>query len=176
MTARAAAGALPRPAGLAGTLKGLLRSMRPRQWPKNAVVLVGLVFARELGQPQQVLRAVLAMLLFCLLSGAVYVVNDLLDLEKDRLHPVKRSRPLPSGRLSPTVAAVVAIAAGAGALVAALLLSPDFAAVASGYLILQALYIGFLKHAVILDVLALAAGFVLRAVAGAVVIAVPISP
>src|ERR687895_115414 len=125
------------------TARALVVSLRPRQWPKNAVVLVGLVFARELGQPEQVLRAVLGALLFCLLSGAVYLGNDLLV---------------------------------AGSLLAAFLLSPAFCGVALGYLGLQALYVAWLKHAVILDVMALAGGFVLRAVAGAVVVAVPISP
>jgi 4-hydroxybenzoate polyprenyltransferase len=165
-----------RPGGLGVTLRALVISLRPRQWPKNAVVLVGLVFARELGQPPQVLRAVAAALLFCLLSGAVYLVNDLLDVEKDRLHPTKRFRPLAAGTLSPALATAVAAVLLAGGLLAAWLLSPAFAAVAAGYLALQALYVSWLKHAVILDVLALAGGFVLRAVAGAVVVGVPISP
>ena len=180
MTVRAATGehAAPgaRRGGLGATARALVVSLRPRQWPKNAVVLVGLVFARELGQPEQVLRAVLGALLFCLLSGAVYLVNDLLDVEKDRLHPLKRTRPLASGQLSPLTAGVVAVLLVAGSLFAAYLLSPAFCAVALGYLGLQALYVGWLKHVVILDVMALAGGFVLRAVAGAVVVGVPISP
>ncbi len=177
MTVHAAAGgAAVRPRGLSETARGLLRGMRPRQWPKNAVVLVGLVFARELDEPLQVVRAVLATLLFCLLSGAVYLVNDLLDVEKDRLHPVKRSRPLACGQLTSTAATIAVVVMLSGCLVAALVLSPPFAAVAAGYLTLQAIYVTVLKHAVILDVLALAGGFVLRAVAGAVVIDVPISP
>ena len=106
MTVRAATGehAAPgaRSGGLGATARALVVSLRPRQWPKNAVVLVGLVFARELGQPEQVLRAVLGAFLFCLLSGAVYLVNDLLDVEKDRRHPLKRNRPLASGQLSPS--------------------------------------------------------------------------
>ncbi len=182
MTARtvseaAATSQKPRPQGSLGLMAwALFKSLRPRQWPKNGVVLVGLVFARELGQPAQVGRAVLAALLFCLLSGAVYLVNDLLDLEKDRRHPTKRSRPLAAGLLSPRVAVVFAGVAGVAGLGASFLLSPAFGAVATGYLGLQALYIVWLKHTVILDVLALAAGFVLRAVAGAVVVQVPISP
>lgn len=176
MTVRAASGAAVRPGGLTDTAGALLRAMRPRQWPKNAVVLVGLVFARELDEPLQVVRGVLATLLFCLLSGAVYLVNDLLDVDKDRLHPVKRYRPLASGRLSPTAATIAVAIMLVGGVGAALLLSPPFAAVAAGYLALQALYVTVLKHAVILDVMALAGGFVLRAVAGAVVVAVPISP
>jgi 4-hydroxybenzoate polyprenyltransferase len=177
----APAPATARPAGerqnrLADTVAGLLLSLRPRQWTKNGVVLIGLVFARELGRPDQVARGVLAMALFCLLSGAVYLFNDLLDIEKDRLHPTKRRRPLPSGRLSPTVALTAAAGLFVGGIVVALALSPPFAVVAAGYLALQAAYVVFLKHTVILDVFALAAGFVLRAVAGAVAVGVPISP
>jgi 4-hydroxybenzoate polyprenyltransferase len=150
--------------------------VRPRQWTKNGVVLVGLVFARELGHPDQVLRGAVAVAVFCLLSGAVYLFNDLLDLEKDRLHPTKRRRPLASGQLAPGVALAAGIALIVAGLGAALAVAPPFAAVAAGYLALQAAYVGLLKHAVILDVLAIAAGFVLRAVAGAVAVQVPISP
>jgi 4-hydroxybenzoate polyprenyltransferase len=163
-------------AGVLGSLALLARSMRPRQWPKNGVVLVGLVFARQYGDPGQVLRAMAAAVLFCLLSGAVYLVNDLLDLEKDRLHPRKRRRPLASGRLSPTVAAVAALLIAGSALAGSFVVSTGFGLVALGYVLLQVGYVAFLKHAVILDVLALSMGFVLRAVAGAVVVSVPISP
>jgi 4-hydroxybenzoate polyprenyltransferase len=157
-------------------LRALIASMRPRQWPKNGVVLVALVFSLELARSDKVLRALSATVIFCLLSGTVYLVNDLLDVEKDRIHPQKRRRPIASGRLpAPTawVAAVVlALLAGGGAFA----LSTDFGWVAMGYLALQALYVALLKHAMILDVLALSMGFVLRAVAGAVVVGVPISP
>ncbi|HEU5315768.1 MAG TPA: decaprenyl-phosphate phosphoribosyltransferase [Chloroflexota bacterium] len=165
-----------RAAGPAESLVLLLRSMRPRQWPKNGVVLFGLVFALELGQPGQVLRAVAGTLLFCLLSGAVYLFNDLRDVEKDRLHPRKRTRPIASGRLAPAAAAVVAPVLAAGSAFGAYLLSPAFGLIAAGYLALQALYVLLLKEIVILDVLALSLGFVLRAAAGAVVVGVPISP
>jgi 4-hydroxybenzoate polyprenyltransferase len=158
------------------TLWGLLRTMRPRQWTKNGVVLIGLVFALELGDPVQLRRGLVAVALFCAFSGAVYIFNDLLDVSKDRLHPTKRLRPLASGRLSPAVAAAAGTTLIVGGLAAAAALSPAFAAVAGGYLLLQAAYVAFLKHAVILDVLALAGGFVLRAVAGAVVVGVPVSP
>ena len=154
----------------------LLRSMRPRQWAKNGVVLIGLVFARELGKPDQVARAVLGVLVFCVLAGAVYLANDLLDLDKDRLHPTKRNRPLASGRLPVAVGAVASGALVLAGLLTAFVLSRDFFAVAVAYLALQAAYIGLLKHLVILDVMVLAAGFVLRAVAGALVVDVPISP
>ena len=162
--------------GAGATARALLESLRPRQWPKNAVVLVGLVFSLEVRQPPQVARAVAATLLFCLLSGAVYLLNDLLDADKDRRHPLKRARPIAAGRLAPPLAAGAAAAALAVGLGAALRLSPAFAAVALAYLAVQAAYLGGLKHVVLLDVMALAAGFVLRAVAGAVVVGVPISP
>ena len=159
-----------------GQLALVARSMRPRQWTKNGAVLLALVFALELAQPVQAFRAVAAALLFCLLSGAVYLVNDLRDADKDRLHPRKRHRPIASGRLSP------AVAAGAAALLAAVALAGGFALssglgwIMTGYLALQTLYVAALKELVILDVLTLALGFVLRAVAGAVVVGVPISP
>lgn len=167
--------AVPRP-GLATLGRALVRSLRPRQWTKNGVVLVGLIFARQLGQPEQVGRALLALVDFCLLSGAVYLANDLVDLEKDRLHPLKRHRPIAAGLLPRPLAAVAAAVLAAGALALALALARSFFLAAVAYLVLQGLYIACLKHLVILDVLALAAGFVLRASAGAVAINVPISP
>jgi 4-hydroxybenzoate polyprenyltransferase len=154
----------------------LLRSMRPRQWTKNGVVLIGLVFARELGAVEQLTRAVIALLVFCVVSGAVYIVNDLLDLQKDRLHPTKRRRPLASGRLPVQAAIVAACVLILLGLLVSYVLAAEFFAVIVAYLALQAAYIGLLKHLVILDVMALAAGFVLRAVAGAVAVNVPISP
>ena len=153
-----------------------LKSLRPRQWPKNGVVLLSLVFAQELGRPEQVVRSITATLLFCLLSGAVYVFNDVRDAEHDRLHPRKRRRPIASGRLAPAAAASGATVLGALALGGAFSLSMGFGWVALGYLALQAIYVGLVKHVVILDVLVLAMGFVLRAAAGAVVVGVPISP
>ncbi|HEX2185399.1 MAG TPA: UbiA family prenyltransferase, partial [Chloroflexota bacterium] len=129
MSAPAAARSASRQGGLAETAVALLRSMRPRQWPKNAVVLVGLVFARELGHPEQVLRAGVATLLFCLLSGSVYLVNDLVDVEKDRRHPLKRHRPLAAGQLAPAVAGAAAAVLGVGGLAAAAALSPALGAV-----------------------------------------------
>jgi len=166
-------------AGTAGLLESiglLIASMRPRQWPKNGVVLLSLVFARELGRPEQLLRATLATLLFCVLSGAVYLINDLLDVDKDRLHPTKSHRPLASGRLSTRLAIIAAPSLVVVGLALSFALDVGFGAVAAAYVLLQAAYVGLLKHAVILDVLTLSLGFVLRAVAGAVVVAVPISP
>ena len=160
----------------AALLRGLVASLRPRQWPKNGVVLAGLVFARELGQTGAVLRAVAATALFCLLSGTVYLVNDVLDREKDRMHPVKRLRPVAAGIVPPRLALAVAAVLGIASLAWSFALEPAFGAAATAYLTLQALYVVALKHVVILDVLAVAAGFVIRAAAGALVIGVPVSP
>jgi 4-hydroxybenzoate polyprenyltransferase len=153
----------------------LVRSLRPEQWIKNSFVFAGLIFGLELFHVTAVWRAVAAFAVFCALSGVVYVVNDIVDREADRQHPLKARRPIASGELSPALAGSVAAALAAGALVAAFRLGAPFGAVAVAYLLLQFAYSALLKHVVILDVLAIAIGFVLRAVAGAVVIGVPIS-
>ncbi len=154
-----------------------LRSLRPEQWTKNLIVFAGLLFqpgARELFNPVALGRTVTAFAAFCLLSGVVYVFNDIVDREADRRHPVKSSRPIASGAISPVLAGSLAAILTIGALGMSFLLSWSFGVVAVSYLVLQALYSGPLKHIVILDVLTIAFGFVLRAVAGAVAIDVPI--
>jgi 4-hydroxybenzoate polyprenyltransferase len=156
-------------------LISLVQALRPEQWVKNLVVLAALLFGQQLGEPEAIVRSFAALLIFCALSGAVYLVNDLRDLERDRLHPAKRQRPLASGRLSPGVAALAAIVLAVGSLSAAFALPTGFRWCAGGYLILNLTYSFGLKNVVILDVLAVAAGFVLRAVAGAVVIPVEFS-
>ena len=153
----------------------LLRQLRPKQWTKNAIVFAGLVFAKKLGDPQAVTLAVSAFVIFCLLSSVVYVINDIIDVEADRLHPKKRFRPLAAGDIT------LAQACGLVALLllslpAALVLDVAFGAVALLYFANNLAYSLRLKHVVILDVFIIAAGFVLRAVAGAVVIHVDISP
>jgi len=160
----------------ASTAALLLRAMRPKQWPKNTFVFAALVFDRKLLEPSLLGRTLIAFLLFCLISGAIYLINDLVDIEKDRQHPHKRHRPLASGRLSPTVAIAAAVAIVAGGLPLGFALNIPFGVVLSGYFLLQTLYSFVLKHLVIIDVLTVAAGFVLRAVGGAVVIGVMISP
>jgi len=153
----------------------LFRSLRPEQWTKNLFVFAGLIFGLELFDVASVWRAAAAFAIFCALSGVVYVVNDIVDREADRRHPLKARRPIASGALSPVLAGSVAAVLAAGALAAAFRLGVPFGAVAVGYLVLQFAYSGLLKHIVILDVLTIAVGFVLRAGAGAVVIGVPIS-
>ena len=157
----------------AGSL--LFHSLRPEQWTKILFVFAGLIFGLELFDAASVWRAVAAFAVFCALSGVVYVVNDIMDREADRRHPLKALRPIASGALSPGLAGGVAAALAVCGLAVAFWLRPAFGAVALAYLLLQFTYSGLLKHVVILDVLAIAIGFVLRAVAGAVVIVVPIS-
>jgi len=149
--------------------------MRPRQWLKNGVVLAALVFAQQGDRLSSLLRALAALGLFSLLASAVYLFNDLLDRERDRVHPTKRNRPIAAGTLSPVVAGVASLVLAAGSVGLAFLLAPRFGIAALAYLVLQILYSLWLKHLVLLDVFAIAAGFVLRVVAGALVIAVPIS-
>jgi 4-hydroxybenzoate polyprenyltransferase len=153
----------------------LFISLRPGQWTKNLVVFAGVLFGLRLFEPGDVARAVGAFAIFCVLSGVVYLVNDIMDREADRRHPLKRYRPVASGALNPRVAGAAAFALAAGALGAAFWLDREFAFVAVGYVALQVAYSGPLKHVVIIDVLAISIGFVLRAAAGAVVIDVPIS-
>jgi 4-hydroxybenzoate polyprenyltransferase len=156
--------------------RALVAALRPHQWIKNLVVLAALVFSKHLFDADAAERAGLAFVVFCALASAIYLVNDLLDLERDRLHPVKRSRPLASGALPPKLARTAAAALLALALAASLALGWPFAACALAYAALGLAYSLVLKHVVIVDVLTVSLGFVLRAVAGAVAIAVHFSP
>jgi len=146
--------------------------MRPRQWPKNGFVFVALLFDRKIFDPASVLAVLGAFVLLCLMSGAVYLMNDLADVESDRLHPTKRNRPLASGRLNPRVAGVASFLFAAISLAAGYLLSPELAVILLLYLVAQIAYTFRLKHLVLLDVLTIAAGFVLRIAAGVAVIEV----
>jgi 4-hydroxybenzoate polyprenyltransferase len=156
-------------------LPALLAAARPRQWTKNAVLLAALVFAQRAGDPSSVLRALLGIASFCLLASAVYLGNDIVDVERDRQHPEKRLRPIASGRLPIRVASTAAGILCSGAIAIALLLPRAFLACVLGYLVLQIAYSARLKQIVLLDVFAIAAGFVLRVVAGAEAIDVPVS-
>lgn len=154
------------------TWRALLKTMRPKQWTKNAFVFTALVFDRKLFYPDPLLRTVLAFVLFCLASSAVYLVNDLADMESDRQHPTKRFRPLAAGELSPRVAAAAAGVLVLLAVGGAFAVHTGLGLVLSGYLALQLAYSFLLKHLVIIDVMTVAAGFVLRVVAGVVVVQV----
>lgn len=153
----------------------LLISLRPGQWTKNLLVFAGLLFGERLLEPPAVARAVAAFAIFCALSGAVYLVNDVADREHDRVHPLKATRPIASGALSVSRAIAAAVILCAAALAASVAIGVWFALTAAAYIALQALYSGPVKQIVILDVLTLAMGFVLRAVAGAVAVNVAIS-
>jgi 4-hydroxybenzoate polyprenyltransferase len=153
-------------------LVGLIKTMRPRQWTKNAFVFAGLVFDGQFFAPESFLRVLISFFLLCLLSGSVYVINDLADIERDRAHPTKRNRPIPSGKLPIPIAIAAAIVLPSIVLVASLALRWQFTVVLAAYLVLQLLYSFGLKHVVIIDVLAVTAGFVLRVAAGVVVIQV----
>jgi len=157
------------------TFRLLLTSLRPEQWTKNLFVFAGVLFGGHLLDIQAMVRALAAFAVFCALSGVVYIFNDLADRSGDQRHPLKRLRPIASGRLSPTKALVAAIVLGLAALAAAVLLSPMFALLAASYVVLLVAYSLALKHLVIIDALTIAAGFVLRAAAGAVAVFVPIS-
>jgi 4-hydroxybenzoate polyprenyltransferase len=151
-------------------------AVRPRQWPKNGLVFVGLLFSLNLTQLPLLVRCGLAFVALCLLSAGTYLVNDTLDAPRDRLHPAKRQRPIAAGHIAPRHALAVAgllLAAGLGLAAA---LGPGFLLVGVAYLALTTAYSLWLKRYPLIDVLVLASGFVLRAAAGAVVIDVPISP
>jgi 4-hydroxybenzoate polyprenyltransferase len=156
--------------------RAVLVEMRPRQWTKNLVILAPVLFSLSLGRPLEALEAVVAVGLFCLICGGVYIINDLHDLRCDRLNEFRRLRPLAAGELSPGLAAASAALLLAVGLAGTVLLDPWLGLLAFAYILLQAAYTFYLKSKVLLDVMAIAAGFVLRVTAGAVVVHVPVSP
>ncbi len=158
-----------------GTALLVLESTRPGQWVKNLFVLAPLVFAKYLDQPWDVARSLLAFIAFCAASGAVYLLNDIKDLEADRLHPDKRHRPLPSGRLSVTAAGWGAALVASLAVGLALALGRDVTAALVGYLVLNLAYSLKLKTIPYLDAASIALGFLLRVLAGAAAVSVTAS-
>jgi len=187
-----------RPANRLATGLAALRAMRPTQWTKNGLVLLAAIFSRTVLDGPTALRVTIGFAAFCLAASGVYIVNDLADRHRDRLHPRKRFRPIASGALSPRVATWLAATLFAGAAALALWLAlgglyhdlphgPDpfgalggggwlFVAALVGYVALNLAYSAWLKHLALWDVFAIAAGFVLRALAGAFAAAVYISP
>jgi 4-hydroxybenzoate polyprenyltransferase len=153
----------------------LLLSTRPAQWTKNLLVFAGVLFGRRLLDAHAVAEAIAAFVIFCALSGSVYLLNDIADRDADRQHPLKRLRPIASGAVSLPLAMGTAAILGAVSLASAFRLSAAFGTVAAVYLVLQTAYSHVLKNIVIVDVLTIAIGFVLRAVAGAVAVNVEIS-
>jgi 4-hydroxybenzoate polyprenyltransferase len=154
----------------------LVEACRPRQWVKNLFVAAPLVFAKRLNDPRPSLRALAAVALFCALSSAVYLWNDIVDVDKDRQHPLKCRRPIASGRLSIAHARIAAATLAAGSLALSLQIDWRFAACAMSYGALNVAYSLKLKHVVYVDVLVIASGFLLRVAAGAFAVAVYASP
>jgi 4-hydroxybenzoate polyprenyltransferase len=151
-------------------------ALRPRQWLKNLLLFAGIIFAAELGDPSRWLEAVAAFVAYCAASSAAYLVNDLRDVSADRLHPIKRKRPIARGELRTRPAIALASALAFVAVVLAASLGPASLACLLGFAALQTAYTLRLKHIVLVDVLVIAALFVIRAIAGAVAVEVRISP
>ncbi len=156
-------------------IKAIIQTLRPYQWTKNSLVFAALIFSLSFFQTNLLLRSVVAFLLFCAASSAVYIMNDLKDLKEDRLHPLKKNRPLPSGKLPAGIAIAVMTLLAATAIAGSLLLHRKFAVVLGMYFLLNLGYSFGLKKVVILDVMMVSAGFLLRALAGAAVIDVEAS-
>ena len=153
----------------------LIRAMRPHEWLKNVFVLAALVFAKRIFEPDDLLRSGLAFACFCLISSAAYLFNDIRDRESDRRHPQKCHRPIASGALRVSVAAIAALALALVALSGGFYAHPHFGIVLLIYAVVNIAYTLYLKHVVILDVMTIAMGFLLRAIGGAVAIQVSIS-
>ncbi|MCA9925294.1 MAG: decaprenyl-phosphate phosphoribosyltransferase [Anaerolineales bacterium] len=153
-------------------LLGLLKTMRPRQWTKNGFAFIALFFDGKLDEPISLLHTILAFTLLCLMSSAVYLMNDLADIESDRQHPEKKKRPLPAGKLNPNVALSASIIFAGGSLAAGFLLDSTFGLIILAYLLIQIAYTFYLKRVVLLDISVVTAGFVLRIAAGAALIEV----
>jgi len=157
-------------------LAAAVRSLRPHQWTKNLLVFAGILFAARLGDPIRWLEAIACFVGYCAASSGAYLVNDLRDREADRAHPVKRYRPIASGELSTRTGIWLAIVLFAAAFVVSAPLGPESLGLLAAFVALQLAYTGSLKHVVLVDVIAIAGLFVVRAAAGAVAVDVPISP
>jgi 4-hydroxybenzoate polyprenyltransferase len=144
----------------------LFKTLRPKQWTKNGFIFAALIFDLKLFESDPLIRTTLGFILLCLISGTVYLINDLVDIEKDRQHPLKKNRPLPSGKVPIQAAVISAIILPIICLPLSFLLDPIFGVIVTTYLLLQTAYSFFLKNIVIVDVLTIAAGFVLRVASG----------
>ncbi len=153
-------------------LNALIKTMRPRQWVKNAFVFAALVFDKQLLSTDSFLRTLAGFALFCLISSSVYIFNDIADVDADRKHPEKKKRPIPSGKLPISIAWAAGIVLMLATIITAYFLSPGFEAVIIIYFLLNVAYTKWLKHIPIVDVLVIAAGFVLRVHAGVTLISV----
>lgn len=153
-------------------LIGLIRTMRPKQWTKNAFIYAGLVFDGQLTHMDPFIRVTVSFILLCLTASSIYIINDIVDVESDRLHPRKKKRAIPSGQLPIPFATAAAIILPIVSVLGALVYSPRFAVVLVIYFVLHVLYSFWLKNIVIIDIMAITAGFVLRVAAGVVVVRV----
>jgi len=156
-------------------ITAVITALRPKHWVKNIFVFAPVVFGHRILNSADLLSTAAVFGLFCMLSSAIYLINDIADREKDRLHPVKRLRPIAAGSLQVGSAVVLALLLGGTALAGALWLNIEFAQIALGYLVLNLAYSFFLKNVVILDVMVVSTGFLLRVWGGAVVIGVAMS-
>ena len=154
------------------TLKYVLMSMRPEQWIKNFFVFTALLFSKNLLNLPKDIQAIIGFSLFCMITGCTYLINDLIDLEKDKLHPVKSRRPLASGRLRKSTAVITILFTCFTGLFFAFYLNLYFGIIVLAYFLLNVGYSMYLKNIVIIDVVSIAAGFVLRVLGGAVIISV----
>ena len=154
----------------------ILRSMRPKQWTKNIILFAPLIFSQNITNKQLAISSFISFIVFCILSGSVYILNDLIDIKQDKVHPLKSKRPIASGRLKPIYAVITFLVLLAlSAYISFTYLNYLFILVAGSYLLLQITYSTILKHIVIIDVFSIAAGFLLRVLAGAEAIEVTFS-
>jgi 4-hydroxybenzoate polyprenyltransferase len=158
------------------TFQALVETLRPQQWVKNGFIFAALIFSQSLTRWDRCRQVLLAALVFCLVSSAAYVLNDIFDASEDRHHPTKKLRPIASGRLSATTAGIVGAILGSAGLIEAWRLGTSFFGIVVAYVALNVLYSAFLKRVALLDVFIVAAGFLFRVVAGGLVIRVAISP
>lgn len=156
-------------------LANLWVSMRPKQWMKNFFIFSALLFVREFYDLNKLQTVSIAFVLFCLTSSAVYLLNDMCDLSRDRLHPLKRTRPLAAGKITARKVCFAAFVLTFVSLILSFYLDRTFGWILGGYVLLNILYSLFLKNIIVLDVIVIAIGFVLRVIAGAVIIHVPFS-
>ena len=159
-----------------GTLRAVVETLRPQQWVKNGFIFAALIFSQSLTRWDRCRQVLLAALVFCLVSSATYVLNDILDASEDRHHPAKKLRPIASGRVSATTAGIVGVVFGCAGLIEAWRLGTGFFGIIMAYLAINILYSTFLKRIALVDVFIVASGFLLRVIAGGLVIHVAISP
>ncbi|MDN5763770.1 MAG: decaprenyl-phosphate phosphoribosyltransferase [Microlunatus sp.] len=159
----------------ASRLPAVIRALRPRQWVKNLLVVLAPLAGGRLFEPAVVIGVALAFVAFCLVSSAVYLLNDIRDVQEDRLHPKKRFRPIAAGELAVPVAAVLAVVLGIAGLALGFWVDLALGITLAVYVVIQVLYSTVLKHLPVIDLAVVSSGFLLRAIAGGVAVAVPLS-